>query len=174
MLLSKQNVVSIPDKSANMSSLWSCMTTQVYVLSDLTLNLGDFKKISDLDHGSLDEKIIIYYLFYLFIFFTLQYCIGFVIHQHESTTGVHVFPVLNPPPTSLPIPSLWVIPVHQPQVSCIPHWTWTGNSFLMWYYTCFNAILPNHVPPPSPTDKQIISKIYKQLLQLNSRKIKTQ
>ena len=66
------------------------------------------------------------------------------IHWHESAMGVHVFPILNLPPTSLPIPSLWVIPVHQPQASCILHRTWTGNSFLIWYYTCFNAILPNH------------------------------
>ena len=89
----------------------------------------------------------------LFIF-TLQYCIGFAIHQHESATGVHVFPILNPSPTSLPKSSLWVIPVHQPQASCILHRTWTGDSFLIWYYTCFNAILPNHPPTPSPTESK--------------------
>ena len=84
------------------------------------------------------------FFFLGFIFFTLQYRIGFAIHQHESATGVHVFPILNPPPISLPVPSLWVIPVHQPQASCILHRTWTGDSFHIWYYTCFNAILPNH------------------------------
>ena len=75
-------------------------------------------------------------IFFFFFFFTLQYCVGFAIHQHESTTGIHVFPI--------PVPSLWVVSVHQPQASSIMHWTWTGYSFHIWYYTCFNAILPNH------------------------------
>ena len=39
---------------------------------------------------------------------------------------------------------LLVIPLHRPQASCIMHQTWAGNSFHIWYYTCFNAILSNH------------------------------
>ena len=63
---------------------------------------------------------------YKFIYFnwrliTLQYCIGFAIHQHESSMGVHVLPILNTPPSSLPVPFLWVIPVHQPQASSVTY-----------------------------------------------------
>ena len=46
-------------------------------------------------------------------------------------------------PSSLCIPPFWVVPVHQPQASSIVHRTWTGDSFHIWYYTYFNAILPN-------------------------------
>ena len=54
-----------------------------------------------------------------------------------------MFPILTPPPP-FPIPSLWVVLVHQPQASSIMHRTWTGDLFHIWHYTCFNAILPNH------------------------------
>ena len=91
---------------------------------------------------------ILFFLNYKFIYLnwsviTLQYCFGFAIHQHESAVGIHMFSILSPPPTSLPVPSLWVIPGQQPQASCIMHRIWTGDSFHIWY-TCFNAILPNH------------------------------
>ena len=109
-------------------------------------------------------SIILQLLLLLFIFFTLQYCIGFAIHQHESSSGVHMFPILNPPPTSLPLPSFWVIPVHRPQASCILHQTWTGDSFLIWYYTCFNAILPNH--PTLSISHRVQSSLYLDTLQI--------
>ena len=66
---------------------------------------------------------------------------------HTSTWICHRctrVPHHQPPTPSLPVPSHWVIPVHQPQASSIMHRTWTGDLFHIWYYTCFNAILPNH------------------------------
>ena len=90
-------------------------------------------------------ELILFFLVILFYFLTSQYCIGFAIYQHESTTGIHVFPILNPPPSSLPVPSLWVVPVLQPQGSSIVHQTWTGDSFHIWYYNVsmpFSQIIP--------------------------------
>ena len=71
-------------------------------------------------------------------YFTILY--WFAIHWHESAMGVHVFLILNSPS----IPFLWVILMNQPRASWIMHRTCTGDSFHIWYYTCFSAILPNH------------------------------
>ena len=68
--------------------------------------------------------------------------------------GVHVFPILNPPPTSLPIPSLRVVPAHQPWMPCLVHWTWTGDLFTygnIHVSMLFSQIIP---PSPSPTESK--------------------
>ena len=96
---------------------------QIYPTTGSLENLDVFMK------GVMGAHI----FFFNFIYFnwrllTLQYCSGFAIHWHESSMGVHVFLILSPPPTSLPVPSFWGIPVNQPQASCILHQTWTGNS----------------------------------------------
>ena len=49
--------------------------------------------------------------------------------EPSSLLPPHSIPLGRP---SAPAPSISVV-----------HRTWTGNSFHTWYFTCFNAILPN-------------------------------
>ena len=106
-------------------------------------------------------------VFFCLLVLTLQYCIGLAIYQHESATGIHMFPILNPPPSSLPIPSLWVVPVHQPQVSSIVHRTWTGDSFI---YDIIHVSMPfSQIIPPSPSPTESKRLFYTSVSLLLSR-----
>ena len=81
----------------------------------------------------------------------------FAIHWHESAMDLHVFPILIPPPASLPIPSLWVFPVHQPRALVPPGLVicFTLDSILV------SMLFSQNIPPsPSPTESKCLFCIY--------------
>ena len=71
---------------------------------------------------------------------------------HGCTRVLHREPPSHLPPCTIP-------PGH-PSASAprILYRTWTGDSLLIWYYTCFNAILPNHPLFPLPQSPKDCSK----------------
>ena len=130
------------------------------VVKNLPANAEDTGSISgDLLEKKMATQCSILFFFSNWRLITLQYCIGLAIHWHESALGVHVFPIPIPPPASLSIPSLWVIPVHQPSalVSCI-------QPGLAIYFTLDNihvSVLFSQIIPPlqysslgNPMDKR--------------------
>ena len=96
----------------------------------------------------LSQLSFIFY-FFLFIYSTLQYCIGFAIHQHESAMGVHVFPILEPPPTSLPIH-----PSGSSQCTSTEHpvsWIEPGLAIHFTYDNLHVSMPFSHIILPSPS-----------------------
>ena len=93
---------------------------------------------------TLDGIWSLFFYFFISFNFTILYWFCHISKwiRHKYTCVPHPEPSSFLPPHTIPLGH--PVPVHQPQASSILHWTWTGNSFHIWYYTCLNAILPNH------------------------------
>ena len=78
-------------------------------------------------------------LFFFFFYFTILYwfCHTSTCIRHRCTCVPHPEPRSHLPHHTIPLGH----PSAPAPASCILHRTWTGDSFLIWYYTCFNAIL---------------------------------
>ena len=83
---------------------------------------------------------------------TLQYCIDFAIHQHESAMGIHVSPILNPPPSPYhPSGSSQCTSTKHP-VSCIEPGLAICSTYDNIHVSMpFSQIIP---PSPSPTESK--------------------
>ena len=105
-----------------------------------------------------------FFLNFKFIYFnwrliTLQYCTGFAIHQHESTMGAHVFPILNPPshlpPHAIPLghPSAPAPSILYPASNL----EWQFISYMILYmFQCHSPKSSHPLPlPQSPKDCSI-------------------
>ena len=105
-------------------------------------------------------------LFFL-LYFTLQYCIGFAIHWHESVMGVHEFPNMNPPPRGggdhLSGSSPCTSPKHP--VSCIKH-----RLAIRYLHDSIHVSMPfSQIIPPSPSPSESKSLLYTSASLLLSR-----
>ena len=79
------------------------------------------------------------YFYFYFFYFTILYwfCHTSTWICHGRRRIPHPEPLSHHPPHTIPLghPSI--------PAPSILYWTWSGDSFLIWYYTCFNAIPPN-------------------------------
>ena len=95
----------------------------------------------------------LYILLLLLLLFTLQYCVGFAIHQYESAMGVHVFPILNPLPPPSPYHPSGSSQCTSPKipVSCIKL-----GLVICFLYDIIHVSMPfsQIIPPPSPAESK--------------------
>ena len=91
-----------------------------------------------------------FYFFNFILFLNLKHCISFAKHQNESATGIHVLPILNPPPSPHHPSGLSQCTSPKHPVSCIEPGLATHFIHDITHVSIpFSQIFP---PSPSPTE----------------------
>ena len=158
-----------PTEDASWRNPWSKLSSKVWLQyktkilsSDLSREQPVLAVFSQLTQEFWLSQFPHFFLFYPPIIFitrrliTLNFAVAFAVHWHASAMDLHVFPILNPNPTSLLLPSLRVISLHQPQalVSCIqPGLVICFTLDNIHVSMLFSQIIP---PSPSPIESKIL------------------
>ena len=130
---------SIPNMASSKLSEWITFTTHSWFLSP-PLSFFLYK-----------------FIYFNWSLITLQYCIGFAIHQHESTMGIHVFPILNAP-SYLPPHTIHLGHPSAPAPSILYHASnldWRFISYMILYMFKCHSSKSSH-PLPLPESKLTI------------------
>ena len=75
------------------SSILQCSAFFMVQLSHLHTTTGKTKALTIRTFDTKVMALLFFFFLIYYYFFTLQYCIGFSIHQHAFATDVHMFPI---------------------------------------------------------------------------------
>ena len=106
-------------------------------------------------------------LFNFILFLNFTNCISFAKYQNESTTGIHVFPILNPPPSSLPVHPSGSSQCTSPKHSVLCIQPGLATHFI---YDIIHVSIPfSQIIPPSPCPTESRRLFYTSVSPLLSR-----
>ena len=108
--------------------------------------------------GNILQTVFVYFIF-LYFFKLYNIVLGFAIYQHESATGIHMFPILNPPPSSPPhtLPlGRSSAPAPSIQYRALNLDWWLVSYMILYMFQCHSPKSSHPLPlPQSPKDYSI-------------------
>ena len=117
-----------------------------------------FHVAPEISETFLISSFFLFIKFLFLLYFILQYCIGFAIHWHESTMGVHAFPNMNPS-SHLPPHNISLGHPRAPAPSMLypaSDIDWRFDSYMIVYmFQCHSPKSSHPLPLPLPLSPKV-------------------
>ena len=120
-----------------------------------------WKRLVSHNSWNLEVEALFFFFFkfyFILSYIALQHCICFAIHWHESASGVHEFPIMNPPSHLPPYHLSGSSPCTSPKhpVSCIEH-----RLAIHFLHDSIHVSMPfSQITSPSPSPSESKSLFY--------------